>query len=494
MEDRLRIQTHRVLKVERGRKVQFYFGRRRITAYEGETVAAALFAAGVRVFSRSFKYHRPRGLFCIAGHCSNCLMRVDGVPNERVCMRQVRQEMRVEPQNAWPSLEFDVAAVTGLLDFLVRPGFQYRRFIRPRWAYDIWEKFLRRMAGIGTIADKKVSVPAKRMRLTPEVVVIGGGIAGLSAALHATKAGSQVLLVERENLLGGRGLYDTTMVRDPEGGLHAPRCVYTAKLTKIVEGLTGCRVLKGATAFAWYDDGYLAVSRPGEFWELRPGRTIIATGSYDNPMVFENNDLPGIFLSGGLQRLMHRFFIRPGHRAVVATCNDGGYAIAQQLLDSWVNVAGIVDDRSEKEIFASPEAKRIKAMRIPVFSGQAVTAAMGRKHLTSVVFGNRRLSCDVLCIAGSRTPANELAFHRTCEGTYILESESQFTRKPKTDDVMRAAPDMFIVGGANGDHGVQPGWLEGKIAGLTAALDQGYGGKQEETERRDAMRLLDTLQ
>jgi len=260
-----------------------------------------------------------------------------------------------------------------------------------------------------------------------------------------------------------------------------------------VEGLTGCRVLKGATAFAWYDDGYLALSRPGEFWEVRPGRAIIATGSYDNPMVFENNDLPGIFLSGGLQRLMHRFFIRPGHRAVVATCNDGGYSIAQQLLDCWVNVAGIIDERSENEIFTSPQAKKIKEMRIPVFSGQTVTAAIGRKHLTGVVFGNRRLSCDVLCTAGARTPANELAFHRSCEGTYILESENQFTRKPKTDTTMRGAADMFVVGGANGDHGVHLGWLEGKIAGLTAALDLGHGGKQEEIERQDAMRVLDTL-
>jgi sarcosine oxidase subunit alpha len=494
MEDTLRIQTHPVLSVERGRKVQFYFGRRLITAYERETVAAALFAAGVRVFSRSFKYHRPRGLFCMAGYCSNCLMRVDGVPNERVCMRQVRQGMHVESQNAWPSLDFDVAAVTGLLDFLVRPGFQYRRFIKPRWAYDIWEKFLRRMAGIGTIADNKVPIPAKRVRVAPEVVVIGGGIAGLSAALHAAKAGSQVLLVEREDLLGGRGLYDTTVVSAPEGGYQVPRCVYTANLTKEVEGLPSCQVLKGATAFAWYDDGYLAASRPGELWEVRPGRAIIATGSYDNPMVFENNDLPGIFLSGGLQRLMHRFFIRPGHLAVIATCNDGGYAIAQQLLDAKVNIAGIVDERSEKEIFVSHYAQNIKELRVPVFSEETLTAAMGRKHLTGVVFGNRRLSCDVLCIAGARTPANELAFHRTCEGAYILESGNQFTRKPKTDDVMRGAPDMFIVGGANCDHGVQPGWLEGKIAGLTAALDMGYGGKQEETGRRDAMRLLDTLQ
>ena len=490
MEDRLRILTHPVLRVHRGRKVQFRYGRRLITAYEGETIAAALFAAGVRVFSRSFKYHRPRGLFCMAGHCSNCLMRVDGVPNERVCMRPVQDGMQVESQNAWPCLDLDLAAVTGLLDFLVRPGFQYRRFIRPRWAYDIWEKFLRRMAGIGRIGDTKDATPAKRIRVGSEVVVIGGGTAGLSAALHAARAGSQVLLVEREDLLGGRGLFDTSVIKIPEDDLQVPRCVYTAKMATEVESLPNCRVLKGATAFAWYDEGYIGVSRQGEFWEVSPMRAVIATGSYDTPMVFENNDLPGIFLSGGLQRLMHRFFIRPGHQAVVATSNDCGYAIAQQLLDAGVNVTGVVDDRPEKEIFASPQAQKIRDMGIPVFAGQTIARATGRKHLTGIVFGNRQLSCDVLCIAGSRTPANELAFQRTCEGTYILESNSQFTRKPRTDEVMRGAPDMFVVGSANGSHGLNRVWLEGKVAGLTAALDLGHGGDQEESGRQDAMKLL----
>lgn len=490
MEDRLRIQTHPVLRVLRGRKVQFHYGRKLITAYEGETVAAALFVAGVRVFSRSFKYHRPRGLFCMAGHCSNCLMRVDGVPNERVCMRPVRDGMRVESQNAWPGLELDFAAVTGLLDFLVRPGFQYRRFIRPRWAYDIWEKFLRRMAGIGRIGDTKDATPAKRVRVASEVVVIGGGTAGLSAALHAARAGSHVLLVEREELLGGRGLFDSSVIKIPEDDLKVPRCVYTAKIATEVESLPNCRVLKGATAFAWYDDGYIAVSRQGEFWEVSPRRAVIATGSYDTPMVFENNDLPGIFLSGGLQRLMHRFFIRPGHQAVVATSNDCGYAIAQQLIDARVNVAGVVDGRPEKEIFASLQAQKIRDMGIPVFAGQTIARATGRKHVTGIVFGNRRLSCDVLCIAGGRTPANELAFQRTCEGTYILESNSHFTRKPRTDAVMRGAPDMFVVGSANGSHGLNRVWLEGKVAGLTAAMDLGHGGDQEERGCQDAMKLL----
>ena len=140
MQNMHRMKDHPILSVERGQEVQFHFDGRPIKAYDRETIAAALFAAGIRIFSRSFKYHRPRGLFCMSGHCSNCLMRVDGVPNVRTCVQEARTGMRVESQNAWPSLKFDLAALTGSLDFLVRPGFQYRRFIRPRWAYHVWAR------------------------------------------------------------------------------------------------------------------------------------------------------------------------------------------------------------------------------------------------------------------------------------------------------------------------------------------------------------------
>lgn len=502
MENNLRMKTHPILKVKRGDEVVFQFNGKPITAYQGETIAAALYAAGMRIFSRSFKYHRPRGLFCMSGHCSHCLMRVDGVPNVRSCIEPVRSGMQVESQNAWPSLEFDVAALTGTLDFLVRPGFQYRRFIRPRWAYHIWEKFLRRMAGIGSLAEIENPSPAKRLEAKPEIVVVGGGTAGLSAALHAAKSGSEVWLVEREKTLGGRGLYDTSVLEAPENQNKEYRFDYTEKLAKEVEEMTNCHLLKGATAFAWYDEGILAVSRPAEFWELSPGRVIIATGSYENPMIFENNDLPGIFMAGALQRLMHRYYIRPGYRAVVMTCSKKGYTIAHQLLDAGVTVAGIVDERPEKEIFSFSEARKLKDANIPLYPGQSIIAATGRRQVKGVIVKPEsssksirpnteiKLSCDVLCMAGTETPANELVFQRTCEGAYILESPHQFSRQPVINTHMRVDTDMFVAGGANGSQGVNRAWLEGKIAGLSAALDLGHGNKEAETERDDAARLL----
>ena len=190
---------------------------------------------------------------------------------------------------------------------------------------------------------------------------------------------------------------------------------------------------------------------------------------------------------------MHRFYMRPGNKAVVATHNDDGYAVAQQLLDAGVAVAGIVDDRSDKEIFSSPDADKLKQAGIPVYPGQTITAATGRKQVDGVVLSQTKLACDVLCIAGARTPANELVFQRTCEGVYILESQNQFTRKPVTDTHMRVESDMFVAGGASGGQGVNRAWLEGKVAGLSAALDLGYGNQEAEAEREEAITKLTKL-
>ena len=269
----LRISDHPHLKIERGEAVTFQFNGKPVAGYTGETIAAALYAEGLRIFSRSFKYHRPRSLFCLAGHCSHCLMRVDGIPNVRICRVLVQPGMKVESQNAWPSLKFDIAAVSGYLDFLIRPGFQYRRFIRPRWLYHIWERFLRRMAGIGTLPDIENHTAPRRRTANPEVAVIGGGIAGLSAALHAGQAGAEVWLIEKEDTPGGRIQYDTSKFQLPDSDTQQYGFDIAKKLTEEMMRLANCRVVSAATAFAWYDEGVLAVVGEGELWEMRSSIT-----------------------------------------------------------------------------------------------------------------------------------------------------------------------------------------------------------------------------
>lgn len=502
MKEDLRIKAHPILSINRGDPIEFQYNGRPVMAHTGETIAAALYAAGIRTFSRSFKYHRPRGLFCLCGHCSHCLMRVDGLPNVRICQELVRPGMQVESQNAWPSLNFDIKALTGYLDFLVRPGFQYRRFIRHRGLYHVWERFLRRMAGIGSLADSESQVPAKRHQAEPEVVVVGAGIAGLSAALHAAQCGSDVWLIEKERALGGRLLYDTAAYKLPGNQAKQFGFALATHIANQLEQFKNCRILKPATAFAWYDEGILAVTRPGELWELQPKQVIVTTGSYEIPLLFENNDIPGIFLAGALQRLMHRDYIRPGRQAVVATVDDRGYDLAHQLLAAGVSITGIVDHRNEDVLTASSAVQTIFQANIPVFLEHAVKTAIGRRNIKGVIIRPLKspkeatsgleitLSCDVLCMAGGRMPANDLVFQRTCHGTYVLESPHQFTRKPVISRHMKVDTGMFVAGEAAGSQGIERAWLEGKIAGFSAALDLGYGDLKIESARDAAETTL----
>ncbi len=485
-EKNCRIIDHPILTFDRKRKLSFLFNGRSVIAYEGETIAAALYSAGIRIFSRSFKYHRPRGLFCCAGHCSHCLMRVNGMPNVRTCREPVHDGMKVESQNAWPSLQFDLMAFAGKLDFLIRPGFYYRRFIRPRWLYHIWEKFLRNMAGIGKLADPSNMQPACTIKADPALVVVGGGIAGMSAALHAAKSGTETWIIEKEETLGGAIALYTNYYKLPYTDNIKRGFSIAAEIAKEVKSLDNCRVITGATAFAWYSEGILGVARPGEFWEIKPKHVIIAMGSYEDPMLFENNDLPGIFPVRGLLRLMHKNGIRPGRKAVVATCNDEGYYVAMALKEAGVSLAGIADSRHKKQALSNREAKELQAAGIHIYPEHSIKKAIGRRHVKGVMLYKKetspdnhrdrkiKIGCDVLCIAGTRSPANDLVFQHTCRGDYILKSPEHIIRCPKTSDRMEVKTGLYVAGETSGSQGFAKAYLEGKIAGLSTAIILGH--------------------
>src|SRR5262245_30044478 len=184
--------------------------------FAGDTVGSALYAAGVRVFSRSFKYHRPRGLLCCRGHCANCLVDVDGVPNVRACTEQLRAGQRVAAQHAWPSLEHDALAVVDKLGFLLPVGFYYKTFIHPRRLWPTYERMLRACAGLGRITfPGEPEGDYEHANLFADVAVVGGGAAGMAAALEAARAGARVTLVDDQAELGGRWRYRT---REPVAG------------------------------------------------------------------------------------------------------------------------------------------------------------------------------------------------------------------------------------------------------------------------------------
>ena len=316
-------------RIDRGREIEFSFDGRTVRGFEGDTIASALYAAGRRTFSRSFKYHRRRGLLCCAGQCPNCLVQVDDAPGVRACTEPAREGMQVEHMNARPSLEFDLMRATDLFGGpFTPPGFYYKTFIRPRRLWPLYEKVLRGAAGLGRAAAARPEREwqTEYRRRHADLLVIGGGAAGLAAATTAAELGADVVLVDEGPEPGGRLL--------AEGG-HG----HARGLSERARG-AGVEVLTGAPALGCFD-GLVPVWQGDTLHQVRAARDVFATGAIEQPLVFAGNDLPGVMLSGGARRLISLYGIRPGTRAVVATVDDRGLEAAVEL-----QAAGVGSPRS----------------------------------------------------------------------------------------------------------------------------------------------------
>src|SRR5437763_8937174 len=292
--------------LNRSRTVTIYFDGRPIEAYVGDTVASAVYGAGIRLFSRSFKYHRPRGLLCCNGRCPNCMVEVDGTPNVRACTTPVAEGMRVTPQNVFPSLEHDALAIFDKMDRLLPVGFYYKIFIYPRSAWPFYETVLRNVAGLGKVDfDKAVQTHYVRRHLHPDVAVIGGGPAGLSAALAAAEDGLRVVIVDDNPALGGHLHGETRIYED--AGEFSGRTGHeiAAELARRLEGRENVEILTGALAFGVYEGHLLGVAQGDTLVELRPGRLVVATVSIEHLLIFHNNDLPVVMLGSASTRLLH---------------------------------------------------------------------------------------------------------------------------------------------------------------------------------------------
>src|SRR4051794_17286427 len=304
--------------LDRSHAVTFRFEGTNVAAFAGDTFGSALYASGRRVFSRSFKYHRPRGLLCCTGRCANCLMTVDGAPNVRVCTEPVRDGADVRAQNVLGSLDRDVLAVVDRIGGPFTPvGFYYRTMIPPRRAWPLYEKVLRNLARLGRVGG--TNGHARRYdteHLRAEVLVIGGGSSGRAAAAAHAAAGREVFLVDEGS-------------RAPERG-------------------GGYTVLAPARALAIYEGGLVPVDAGDVLYRVRAERIVVATGTLEQPLVFPGNDLVGVVLPSAVRRLVDDWAIRPATRAVVVAADAAGVGVVEQLERAGVEVAATVDMRETK--------------------------------------------------------------------------------------------------------------------------------------------------
>ena len=399
------------------RLVRFVFEGRPLTAPEGGTIAAALTAHGLRVFGRSSKYHRPRGVRCGNGTCSCCAMRVDGLPGVRTCITPVREGMVVEREGAWPSASVDAGRAAELAAPLLHAGFYYSWFRRSPRAWRVAERALARAAGQTTLPAPEALerfALARLERVRGGVVVAGGGVAGMSAAVVAAGAGVPTLLIERHPILGGlaadgseRGRL-TGEVREAQ---HA-----------------GClRVLTGAEAAGWYEEGVLAVVAGDDLLLAEPGAVVLASGAHERLLPFLGGDLPGVVAAGAARRLLrHGALAR--RRAAVVTDRADGYELAAELAGAGVEVAAVADVRAGGRVAA---ARTPPSGPAPVYHGLRDLRAHGRLAVRAVTLeldgspghGPRRVhvACDLVCMAVGGLPADELVRQALASGALALQ-------------------------------------------------------------------------
>ena len=468
---RLAPRPHHV--VDHDGTLTFTCDGRSVSAKPGDTIASALYAAGQPVFSRSFKYHRPRGLLCGSGDCPNCLMNVDGTPSVRTCTEPVRAGMRVRSQNAWPSLGFDALSLIEKFDFLLPVGFYYKTFIRPRWAWPLAEKLLRRVAGLGRL-DTQAS-PKRgydhEYRHT-DVAVVGGGPAGLNAAYEAAQLGRHVTLIDDQPVLGGHLRFQVgTCGASAESDADVAGYALAQRLGERVRAQSNVEVLSAATVFGGYEGGLLGVMQGKRLIHLRAERLVIATGCHEYPAVFKNNDLPGVMLGRGVRRLLHLYAVKPGTRAVVVCHTASGVRLADELLNVGVRVAAVVDSRFEPgqaDEHTLAVRGRLRTTGVELLDSYALQEAHGRRrvdgalvvpldpHGRQISHSPRFIPCDLLCLAGERAPAAGLVAQ---SGGTLRYDEA---RERMVPDAL--PPHVFCAGEVTG--------LDAETH-LSAVLDQG---------------------
>ncbi|MQF69407.1 FAD-dependent oxidoreductase [SAR202 cluster bacterium AD-804-J14_MRT_500m] len=371
-----RLPTRLSEVIDRSHAVSFSYDDRRVMGFQGDTIASALYASGVDVLSRSFKYHRPRGLLCCVGRCPNCMMNVDGTPNVRSCTTPAIDGVLVRHQNAWPSPEHDVLSFLDRLDRFLPVGFYYKTMIRPKFLWHLCEPIIRRLAGLGKVdPDHRDATVYQHRNLFADVVIVGGGLAGCTAAIRAATAGLRVVLADDQPSLGGHTRYHTRPITDTGEYADLPGFEVALLLARKIDAFPNITLLSGASAYGLDEGNSLAVNCGTEAVKVRFKNLILATGAQEVPLVFSNNDLPGIILGSAALKLINMYAVSPGQRGVVVTANDHGLTAALELLDAGVNVVTVADSRPQPTNFGFQD--QLRSRGVDVLSGFTIRSARG---------------------------------------------------------------------------------------------------------------------
>ena len=415
-------------RIDRSRPIRFRFDGRKYEGYAGDTLASALLANGVSIVGRSFKLRRPRGIVGSGAEEPNAIMQVGkgahAQPNLRATQVELYDGLVARTTRGWPGVKFDIGAINDLFGKVLGAGFYYKTFMRPKSLWHLYERVIRASAGFGRAPKKNDPDRYEHVNVHCDVLIAGGGPAGLAAALAAGQSGARVILVDEQDEFGGTLL---TTRRRVDGMAAAD---WARQTVEGLESLDNVTLLPRSTVFGYYDHNFLAVAErctdhlPEEdragvrqrLWRVRAKQVVLAQGAFERPLAFCNNDRPGVMLASAVSSYVNRYAVRAGKRAVVFTNNDSAYETAIDLVAAGSSVV-IVDSRAGG---AGTLAERAANRGVSVLTGHVVTDVLGRGRVRGVrvagwsgnpsylVESTIQIECDLLAVSGGWNPAVHL--------------------------------------------------------------------------------------
>ncbi|MEL6336983.1 MAG: sarcosine oxidase subunit alpha family protein [Pseudomonadota bacterium] len=487
--------------IDRSKTRRFTFDGQEMAGFEGDTLAAALLANGQRLVGRSFKYHRPRGIIASGAEEPNALLGIGQggpkgprfEPNQRATAVELTEGLAAISQNNWPSLENDIGAVNAAIAEVApvfSAGFYYKTFLKPRVAWKhVFEPVIRQAAGLGRAPEQADPDRYEHFHAFTDVLVVGGGIAGLAAARAAAATGAQVMLVEQTAHWGGRALVEADIAIDGR-----PAADWAEAEAAALAEMPNVRMRTRTMAAGLYDHGWaLLYERIGDhqpgadvprhrLWKLRAKQIVVATGAVERPITFVNNDRPGVMLAGAVRDYLRLYGVCPGKRAVVVANNDDAYRTALALHEAGAIVKGVLDTRPRA---SGDLPNRVRALGITVHEGHAVAAVEGTRQVEGIMHGRvtrhglvgntTRLSVDLIAMSGGWSPVVHLYSH--CGGKLRWDEEAvMFRPAPERGAPTGAAGEVTTVcaGSANGHLGTAAILADATALGAQAAAAAGH--------------------
>ncbi len=485
-----RLETLPTLRINPAQSVTFHYKNKTFKGVGGDTVATALYANGIRIFSRSLKYHRPRGLYSLDGECSNTCMQVNGIPNVRTENTLLEDGMRVNAQNVKGSPENDLMGFMDKLDWAMPAGFYYRRMHKPARIWPIALQQVRKAAGLGKISPD-LQMPGKYDEIYPaaDVCVIGGGPAGISAALTAAEQGLRVMLLESRPWLGG--FFDYRQIENGDG---VPLYQKARQIAEKLEQASNVRIFTHTAVVGVYNNNLVTAFQRGHadnsfderYIEIRAKSVVVATGCIERPLLFENNELPGVMQIGCAHRLAHTYGLLPGEEAAFSIGHDLGLEAALDLFDLGLKISCVADIREDGQDAALLE--KLAERDIPFLRGWVATEALGRKTLNKVILStvqgtvHKEFACDTLVASAGMTPLSGAL--SLAQADLAFDPHTGFFIPQRLPAKMQAAGRLL---GLNHPLSIE---ASGRLAGMAAAADCGVS---VESQMKEARETLDRL-